>query len=153
MSKWQQVLNWFNQGGLAFQSFLQSHYPAVRVPLAISLGAIAGALSRYYLTLGFSQWLGTAFPFGTFVINLSGAFIMGFFATLAVERTIISPDLRLMIAVGFLGSYTTCSSYQLDAERLLMSGSWEISLLYWIGSAILGVLCLELGTYLAQRLA
>ncbi|MDA0268910.1 MAG: CrcB family protein, partial [Cyanobacteria bacterium] len=83
----------------------------VRVPIAISFGAMAGALSRYYLTLGFNEWFGTAFPFGTGFINGSGAFMMGFFATLAIERTLISPDLRLAIAVGFLGSYTTFSSY------------------------------------------
>jgi CrcB protein len=125
--------------------------PAVRVPLAISLGAIAGAWSRYYLGLGFNQWLGTAFPFGTLFINLSGCFVMGFFVTLALERTVISAELRLTIAVGFLGSYTTFSSYQLEAEKLWTNCSWEITLLYWIGSSLLGVLLLELGSYLARK--
>jgi CrcB protein len=152
MNERQRALNWFNQGRKALRYFLQSDRPIVRIPLAISLGAIAGALSRYYLTLGFRQWLGTAFPFGTFFINLSGAFAMGFFITLALERTIISPDLRLTIAVGFLGSYTTFSSYQLDAEKLLTTGGWELTSLYWMGSAVLGVVCLELGSYLARRL-
>jgi CrcB protein len=119
--------------------------------LAISFGAIAGALSRYYLTRFFYQWLGTSFPFGTFVINLSGAFLMGFFTTLALERTIISPDLRLTIAVGFLGSYTTFSSYELEAKNLLMTGNWGLSSLYWFGSTILGVLFLEVGGYLARK--
>jgi CrcB protein len=152
MSKQQRLLEWFNQKGKALYSVLQFSNPGVRVPLGISLGAVAGALSRYYLTLGFNQWLGMAFPFGTFFINLSGAFAMGFFITLAVERTVISPDLRLTIAVGFLGSYTTFSSYELDAEKLFMNGGHEISLLYWIGSPILGWLCLEVGGYLARRL-
>lgn len=143
-------MNWFAQG---VQSLLRSGNANVRVPLAISFGAIAGALSRYYLTLGFNQWLGTAFPFGTFVINLSGALFMGFFTHLAVERSIIPPDLRLIIAVGFLGSYTTFSTYELDAEKLLMDEQWQITSLYWIGSALLGVLCLELGSYLARRLS
>lgn len=125
---------------------------SLRVLLAISFGAIAGTLIRYYLTLYCNQWLGTAFPFGTFFINLSGAFVMGFFTTLAVERTTISPDLRLAVTVGFLGSYTTFSSYQLDAKKLLIAGHWEITILYWMSSAILGVLSLELGIYLARRL-
>jgi CrcB protein len=120
--------------------------------LAISLGAIAGALSRYYLTLGFSDWLGPAFPFGTLFINLSGALVMGFVATLALERALISPEFRLAITVGFLGSYTTFSSYQLDAEKLLTTSSWQITLLYWLGSAVWGIVCLELGAYLARRL-
>lgn len=123
-----------------------------RLPLTISLGAVTGALTRYYLTLGFNEWLGMAFPVGTLFINLSGALVMGFFVTLAVERSLISPDLRLAIAVGFIGSYTTFSSYELDAEKLFKTETWSISLLYWIGSAIWGVLCLQLGTYLARRL-
>ncbi|NUN66991.1 fluoride efflux transporter CrcB (plasmid) [Pseudanabaena biceps] len=134
------------------QKQLRSNNPNLRAPLAISFGAIAGALSRYYLTLGFNQWLGMAFPFGTFFINLSGAFVMGFFSTLALERTVISPDLRLIIAVGFLGSYTTFSSYELDAEKLLTIANLEITSLYWLGSAMFGVLCLQLGSYLARRL-
>lgn len=125
---------------------------AIRGPIAISLGAIAGALSRYYLTLEVSQWLGTAFPLGTFLVNLSGAFAMGLFATLTLERTIILPELRLMIAVGFLGSFTTFSSYELESEQLLVTRSLTVTSLYWLGSAILGVICLELGTYLARRL-
>jgi CrcB protein len=76
---------------------------------------------------------------------------MGFFVTLALERTVISAELRLTIAVGFLGSYTTFSSYQLEAEKLWTNCSWEITLLYWIGSSLLGVLLLELGSYLARK--
>ena len=64
--------------------------PNIRIPIAISLGAIAGALSRYYLTLWFSDRFDTSFPYGTFFINLSGCLVMGFFATLAVEQIAIS---------------------------------------------------------------
>lgn len=156
MGKQQRVLDWLNQRGKilysAYSSASQFSKPAVREPLGIGFGAIAGALSRYYLTLGFATWQEGTFPFGTFFINLSGAFIMGFFTTLAVERAVISPDLRLTIAVGFLGAYTTFSSYELEAEKLLMKGVWNINLLYWIGSPILGWLCLEVGIYLARRL-
>lgn len=125
--------------------------PQVRVPLAISLGAIPGALSRYYLTLLFSRWLGTNFPFGTFFINISGAFIMGFFVTLTLKRVIMSPDLRFFIAVGFLGSYTTFSTYTLDATTLAKTGDRTLALLYWLGSAVLGVIFLEMGSFLARK--
>lgn len=144
-------MSWLAKSGQRVWSILRSVQANGRAPVAISLGAIAGALSRYYLSLGFMQWLGTAFPFGTLVVNLSGAFVMGFFTSLALERHIISSELRLIIAVGFLGSYTTFSTYQLDAEKLLAVGQWQM-LLYWVGSALLGVLCLELGSYLARRL-
>lgn len=147
-------MHWFAKGARRLQSICRWGWhwsnANLRIPLAISLGAVPGALSRYYLTLGFNHWFG-AWPFGTFAINLSGAFLMGWFTHLAVERSIISPNLRLMIAVGFLGAYTTFSTYELDAAKLLALGQWQM-LLYWIGSAVLGVLCLELGRYCARRL-
>ncbi|MBH8565277.1 fluoride efflux transporter CrcB, partial [Nostoc sp. CENA67] len=112
----------------------------IRIPIAISLGAIAGALSRYYLTLWFAQRFGTSFPYGTFFINLSGCLAMGFFATFAVEKVaIISPEIRLMVATGFLGAYTTFSTYGLDTIGLLRSGAWLSATTYWAGSAILGI--------------
>ena len=124
----------------------------VRMPIAISFGAIAGALSRYYLSLGINQWLGTAFPFATFLINISGAFAMGFFTSLALKRNLIAPDLRLIIAVGFLGSYTTFSTYTLDLEKLVAKGNWQFTFLYWTGSTFLSLLSLEVGSYLARKL-
>lgn len=144
--------NWFNQIAPTFRSFLDAHQQSMRISIGISLGAISGALSRYYLATGLSWGLGTAFPYGTLLVNLSGAFFMGLFVTLTVEKILLSPEIRLAITTGFLGSYTTFSSYELDAEKLFVSRLWEITSLYWIGSAILGVLCIELGTYLARRL-
>ena len=124
--------------------------PELRIPMAIALGAVPGALSRYYITRWCLQWLGAGFPFGTLIINLSGALVMGFFATFTMERAIASPDLRALVAVGFLGAYTTFSTYALDTTTLLHSGHWGKSLIYWSGSAILGVFCLELGSALAR---
>src|SRR5690349_9996287 len=92
----------------------------VRAPIAISLGAIAGALSRYYLTLWFAQRFSTAFPYGTLFINLTGCLVMGFFVTLSLERVAtIPPDVRLMVTTGFLGAYTTFSTYGLETFNLL----------------------------------
>ncbi|MGL5876843.1 MAG: fluoride efflux transporter FluC [Xenococcaceae cyanobacterium] len=85
---------------------------AIRNPISISFGALAGALSRYYLALWFVQRFGTSFPYGTFFINLTGYFAMGFFATLALEQAIaIFLEVRLLVVVGFLCSYTTFSTY------------------------------------------
>ena len=124
--------------------------PQWRAPLAISLGAVPGALSRYYLGLLCLQWFGAGFPVGTFLINLSGAFTMGFFVTFTLDRAISSPDLRLLVAVGFLGSYTTFSTYALDASNLLRAGQPTLALFYGLGSAVLGLLCLELGRLAAR---
>ena len=125
--------------------------PAIRNPVAISLGAIAGALSRHYLTLWFAQRCGTDFPYGTFFINLTGCFAMGFFTTLAVERVMpIHPEVRLLVATGFLGSYTTFSTYGLDTFTLLNTHRLILAVIYWAGSALLGILSIQLGVVLAQ---
>lgn len=125
--------------------------PSVRTPIAISLGAIAGALSRYYLTLWFAQRFGTAFPYGTFFINLTGCFAMGFFVTLALEHVaIIPPEIRLMVTTGFLGAYTTFSTYGLESLTLLRERNFSAFSFYWVGSAILGVISVQLGVILAH---
>ncbi len=126
--------------------------PALRAPVAVSLGAVPGALSRYYLTLLATRWFGPSFPYGTFLINLTGAMVMGFFVTFILERTLASPDLRLLVAVGFLGAYTTFSSYALDTSVLLKSGSYGAAFFYWLGSPVLGLISLELGSFLARRI-
>jgi fluoride exporter len=135
------------------QSGLGAINAELRIPMAIALGAIPGALCRYYLTRWCIQWFGMGFPYGTFIINLSGALVMGFFATFTMERAIASTELRALVAIGFLGAYTTFSTYTLDTTTLLHSGHWGKSLLYWSGSAILGVVCLELGSALARKIA
>jgi CrcB protein len=125
--------------------------PNIRNPIAISLGAIAGALSRYYLTLWFAKTFGTAFPYGTFFINLSGCFGMGCFVTVALERVVtIPPEVRLMITTGFLGAYTTFSTYGLETVTLLRDRNVPAVSLYWAGSAILGILSVQLGVILAR---
>ncbi|MFS0516707.1 fluoride efflux transporter CrcB [Nostoc sp. UIC 10607] len=124
---------------------------AIDVPLAISLGAVPGALSRYYLTLFFGRWFGTAFPYGTLFINLTGTFVMGFFATL-ISKLAIYPSLYLLVAVGFLGSYTTFSAYALDTSNLLRTRDYKAALLYWSGTPVLGFISIEMGIIIAKML-
>jgi CrcB protein len=125
--------------------------PTFRNPIAISLGAIAGALSRYYLTLWFAKAFGTAFPYGTFFINLTGCFGMGFFVTFALERVTTVPlEVRLMVTTGFLGAYTTFSTYGLESLTLLRDRNFSTASFYWAGSAILGIICVQMGVILAR---
>ncbi|MBE9039860.1 fluoride efflux transporter CrcB [Oscillatoriales cyanobacterium LEGE 11467] len=128
--------------------------PNLRNPIAISFGAIAGALSRYYLGISIARRLGSSFPYGTFLINLSGSFAMGLFVTLVLERAIvISPEVRLFVAVGFLGSYTTFSTYELDTIALLRSHNFWLAGLYWLGSALLGAIGVSLGIVVARSIS
>jgi len=123
----------------------------VRQVIAISLGAIAGALTRYYLTIWFANRFGMNFPYGTFFINISGCLVMGFFATLATQKiNIISPEIRLMISTGFLGAYTTFSTFGLDTISLLQKGAFISGITYLLGSTILGIISIQLGIIIAR---
>jgi len=77
---------------------------------------------------------------------------MGFLVTFALERSLISPDVRLCLAVGFLGSYTTFSTYALDTTIMLKTNNQTMALFYGLGSTVLGVLGVEMGSFLARRL-
>jgi len=149
----QQTTELFSVARLSLLAILQQ--PGIRGPIAIALGAIAGSLSRYYLGIWFVQKFGNAFPYGTLFINITGSFAMGFFFTFALENSaIISPEVRLLIAVGFLGSYTTFSTYELETMTLFKQGLKQGNILpaaaYWLGSAIFGILGLQLGHILAK---
>lgn len=122
----------------------------LRTLLAISLGAILGALSRYYLSTEITHWLGQGFPYGTLLINLTGCFGMGFFTALSSEYLTLSPDLRLLITTGFLGAYTTFSSYELDTATLLKQSPLSDEWLYWISSPVLGLSSFYLGIALIE---
>ena len=123
-----------------------------RSPLAIIFGAIPGALCRYYGTVFLSGIFGNDLPYATFLINFSGCVGMGLVVALATQPALMSPDLRLMLAVGFLGSYTTFSTYALEVTALWRTGQTGESLLYGLGSLVLGVIGILLGSLIAHRL-
>ncbi len=120
--------------------------------LLISAGAILGANARYWLGDWVAQKWGAAFPIGTLIINLSGSLVLGFFMTLATERFMIDPRWRLFFAVGFLGAYTTFSTYTYESFNLIFKGQWILGLLNLLGSTILGVVAVGIGVYLGKSL-
>ena len=118
----------------------------------ISAGAILGANARYWLGIWAAQKWGAAFPIGTLIINLTGSFVLGFFMTLATERFMLDPRWRLLFAVGFLGAYTTFSTYTLESFNLLSKGQWLPGLFNLLGSTVLGVVAVGIGVYLGRLL-
>lgn len=119
--------------------------------LLIALGAALGANARYLVNVWAANRFGADFPYGTLLVNISGSFILGLLLALASERLSLSPDLRLLLAVGFLGSYTTFSSYAVESLNLwrdggLWLGLWNIFLNNGIGlaSALLGTFAARL---------
>ena len=120
--------------------------------LAVSLGGILGANARYLVGVYVAERLGMAFPYGTFLINVSGSLAIGFFLTLAAERFSIDPVWRLFFATGFLGAYTTFSSYTFEAAQLIRDGAYGLALLYLFGSVLAGMIGVFAGIVTAERL-
>lgn len=114
--------------------------------LAISVAAVVGANLRYLISRLAAQEFGSAFPYGTLVINILGSFIVGFFVIWTTERVLLDPRWRLMVAVGFCGSFTTFSSYAFESMAFFERGQWALMLanifsnnLLCLGGALAGM--------------
>lgn len=106
--------------------------------LFIIIFGVLGVLSRYGAGLLVPKLLPPPFPYGTFLINITGAFLIGVIHVLGSERTVLPADLRVGIMVGFLGGYTTFSSYCLEAVRLVDDAEYLRAALYFIGNPVVG---------------
>jgi CrcB protein len=118
--------------------------------LLISVGAILGANLRYLVGDWVTQRLGASFPYGTLIINLTGTLILGIFITLATERFLLDPRWRVLIAIGFCGSYTTFSSYTYESINLILAGQTVAGLLNLFGSAFLGGIVMLAAIYIGR---
>ena len=92
------------------------------VYLAIAFGGSLGAVSRYWVSSRTYLWLGSEFPFGTLMVNVTGSFLMGLLAIVLTEKIAVPEELRFALLVGFLGSYTTFSTFALDGLQALNNG-------------------------------
>ena len=116
----------------------------------VGVGGFAGANVRYVLGAWIGNRLGAGFPYGTFFINLSGSLLIGVILTLLTEQLVVDPLWRRLIVIGFLGGYTTFSSYSYEALALIEQGSWNRALSYVIASNILGLFACYLGIIMAR---
>lgn len=119
--------------------------------LAVGLGGAVGAIARFYIGSTSVGNKGAPFPTATFIINISGSFIIGFFLTLATEKIPLSPYVRLAVAVGFVGAYTTFSTFEYETARLVEQGNLLYAFLNVLLSFVIGLAAVFSGIFLARK--
>ncbi len=119
--------------------------------LYIAVGGALGALARYALSGWVHGWAGAAFPWGTLAVNLLGAFLLGFAARF-LEGTAASASLRALVTIGFLGAFTTFSTFSYETVALLRDGEMVSGLLYVTGSVLVALVATLLGLGLAEAI-
>ena len=119
---------------------------------AIAAGAAVGGVSRYYLASSLQQRFGTAFPWGTLVVNVTGSLLLGVLIRYALATPAISVELRALLTTGFCGGYTTFSTFSFETAALIEEGQYERAGAYVLGSVVLSLLATICGFILAREL-
>ena len=120
--------------------------------LLIGVAGFAGAVTRFQIEGWVSRMTGGSFPWGTFVVNVSGCLVLGFVFTFLTERLLPHPDLRSAVTIGFLGSYTTFSTFAFETVRLGEDGAVLLALANVVASVAVGLVAVWLGVTLGRTL-
>ncbi len=118
----------------------------------IAIFGSVGCLARYGVTLLGYELMGRSFPWGTMTANILGSFLIGFLVVLIIDKLHLGELWRLALIVGFLGGFTTFSSFSLDVVQLFQDGLWGRSFIYLIASLFCSLLATTLGLYLAHKI-
>lgn len=121
--------------------------------LAVALGGGTGAVMRYLIAIGSGKLFGTNFPWGTFIINITGSFLIGFFTGMFALKWNLPQAVRIFLTVGICGGYTTFSTFSLDTFYLMERGEMLAAGAYVIGSVILSIGALILAMQAVRALA
>ncbi len=113
--------------------------------ILVGVGGFAGAVARWLMDGWVSERNPTAFPLGTLLVNLLGAFLLGLLFAWVIERDLLPPDIRAPVMIGFLGAFTTFSTFMLESWRLVEDGAWALAVLNLGGSAVLGMIAVLAG--------
>jgi len=118
------------------------------VILSVAIGGAVGSILRYLISKYSQSFLGISFPIGTLLVNLIGTFLIGFFFSYLVEKIAINPYVRGMLITGFLGGFTTFSTFSYESLTLLREGELLKFILYFVGTNLLGIS----GTFLGYKI-
>jgi CrcB protein len=116
----------------------------------IGIGGIVGANARYLVSVWAARRIGASFPHGTLIVNLSGSLLLGFVATWIVGRVVYEREIQLLVSVGFLGAYTTFSTFAFESVGLLRRRAYVLASANVLGSAVLGLLGAWIGAMVAR---
>jgi CrcB protein len=119
----------------------------------LAVGGAFGAVSRYLVQGWVQDLTGGRFPWGTFVVNISGSFMLGLLFALAMDRAVLSPEVRLPLMVGFIGSYTTFSTLMLESWSLVEEGDIVYMLGNLVGSVVIGMIAVVAGLAVGRLLS
>jgi CrcB protein len=120
--------------------------------LWISIGAILGANLRYWLGGWIISRLGSGFPYGTLLINVTGSFILGVIMAMSSNHYVLDPRLRIFLTIGLLGSYTTFSTFTYESVALLQQGQWWLGIANLFGSSLIGALFALFGLWVGRSI-
>ncbi|WND01574.1 fluoride efflux transporter CrcB [Temperatibacter marinus] len=124
----------------------------MKLILAIGLGGALGAVSRHYFAAAVMRLFGGQFPFGIMITNILGSFLMGVLISVLAGKFSLSSEWRHFITVGFLGAFTTFSTFSMEAVMLLERGALWTAALYIVGSVVLAIIGLILGMQIGKIL-
>ena len=120
--------------------------------VVLILGGTAGTLARFWLSGAVYQWGGTGFPYGTLVVNLFGCWLIGFFTGLAEDKFLLSPEMRLLLMVGFCGAFTTFSTLIYESDSLIRDGETLRAFINILVSVTAGFIMFRLGIWVADMI-
>jgi CrcB protein len=126
---------------------------SVQKYLMIALGGALGAMARYQVTVAIQSRVVSLFPWGTFVVNVSGCFLMGAAAALVVGKTGLHENWAFFVPIGFIGAYTTFSTFELETYRAVTMSTFALGAANVAGSVIAGYAALWLGMVAAKLIA
>jgi CrcB protein len=116
----------------------------------IALGGAFGSMARYWVGSTVGNRMGTKFPYGTFVINITACAIIGFSLTLLAKRADLNPAWRFFVPVGFIGAYSTFSTYEWETLSTIRTGAFFLGALYAVSSLVLGLVAVWCGSVIAE---
>lgn len=120
--------------------------------LLIAVGGALGTIARYWVGSTIGSRMGIRFPYGTLVVNITACLVLGFTLTYMGKRADLNPAWRFLLPVGFIGAYSTFSTYEWETLSTIRSGAFALAALYAVGSLMVGLAAVWCGAALAEAL-